>query len=42
MTHDDDFEQSSAPHDVKPQSISHGTPAGHVTPLAHAPFAVQW
>ena len=42
MTHDDALVQSSVPvHDEDPQSISHGTPVGHVMGALHAPAAVQ-
>ena len=41
ILHDDALLQSMSPHDVKPQSISHGMPAGHVVFVMQAPFAVQ-
>lgn len=41
IVHDVDLLQSMSPHALKPQSISHGTPAGHTVGPEHALFAVQ-
>ncbi len=41
MVHAVDLLQSMSPHALKPQSISHGTPAGHTVGPEHALFEVQ-